>query len=179
MSDDAIHFFLIRDCLNHVPDSSQVPKIGSLLLASHLPLQEGEVVLDLGAGAGLIGNVAARRGIGWWPRTGWPPAASAPGPTRSSTGSPTAYWIGLSTKPRYISSPKAAWCSPCSALWACRRRCKSCRPQVSTPASWPARSNRSPHRPEAPGAHSICGCRRHPSGRAAICPRLVLCDQKG
>jgi release factor glutamine methyltransferase len=62
MSDDAIHFFLFQDCLIRVPDSSLVPKFGSLLLARHLPLQEGDVVLDLGAGAGLIGNVAARRG---------------------------------------------------------------------------------------------------------------------
>ncbi len=62
MSDDAIHFFLFQDCLIRVPDSTLVPKLGSLLLARHLPLQEGDVVLDLGAGAGLIGNVAARLG---------------------------------------------------------------------------------------------------------------------
>lgn len=62
MADDAIHFFLFQDCLIRVPDNTFVPKFGSLLLARHLPLREGDVVLDLGAGAGLIGILAARRG---------------------------------------------------------------------------------------------------------------------
>ncbi len=62
MADDAIHFFLFQDCLIRVPNNTFVPKFGSLLLARHLPLQEGDVVLDLGAGAGLIGILAARRG---------------------------------------------------------------------------------------------------------------------
>lgn len=60
--DGAIHFFLFQDCLLRVPDDAQVPKFGSLLLARHLPLREGDTVLDLGAGAGLIGILAARRG---------------------------------------------------------------------------------------------------------------------
>lgn len=62
MADDAVHFFLFQDCLIRVPDNTFVPKFGSLLLARHLPLREGDVVLDLGAGAGLIGILAARRG---------------------------------------------------------------------------------------------------------------------
>lgn len=56
------HFFLYRDCLIRVPTDELVPKFGALLLARHLPLHEGDVVLDLGAGAGLIGIVAAKRG---------------------------------------------------------------------------------------------------------------------
>jgi len=63
MSDDgATHFFLYGDCLIRVPTDELVPKFGSLLLARHLPLREGDVVLDLGAGAGLIGILAAKRG---------------------------------------------------------------------------------------------------------------------
>lgn len=62
MADNAIHFFLYQDCLIRVPNDGLVPKFGSLLLARHLPLQEGDLVLDLGAGAGLIGILAARRG---------------------------------------------------------------------------------------------------------------------
>lgn len=61
-ADDAIHFFLYQDCLIRVPGDMLVPKFGSLLLARHLPLRAGDVVLDLGAGAGLIGILAARRG---------------------------------------------------------------------------------------------------------------------
>jgi release factor glutamine methyltransferase len=63
MSDPGgIHFFLYQGCLVRVPTDDLVPKFGSLLLARHLPLREGDVVLDLGAGAGLIGMLAARRG---------------------------------------------------------------------------------------------------------------------
>ncbi|OGC03013.1 MAG: hypothetical protein A3G35_13845 [candidate division NC10 bacterium RIFCSPLOWO2_12_FULL_66_18] len=62
MADDAIHFFQFQGCLIRVPSGALVPKFGSLLLARHLPLREGDVVLDLGAGAGLIGILAARRG---------------------------------------------------------------------------------------------------------------------
>jgi release factor glutamine methyltransferase len=57
-----VHFFLYEDCLIRVPTEDLVPKFGSLLLARHLPLRPGDVVLDLGAGAGLIGILAARRG---------------------------------------------------------------------------------------------------------------------
>ena len=56
------HFFLYRNCVLRIPSDVFVPKFGSLLLARHLPLQDGDVVLDLGAGAGLIGIVAARQG---------------------------------------------------------------------------------------------------------------------
>lgn len=59
---DAIHFFLYQDCVLRIPTDDLVPKYGSLLLARHLPLQQDDVVLDLGAGAGLIGILAARRG---------------------------------------------------------------------------------------------------------------------
>jgi release factor glutamine methyltransferase len=63
MSDrDGVHFFLYENCLIRVPTADLVPKSGSLLLARHLPLQSGDVVLDLGAGAGLIGILAAKRG---------------------------------------------------------------------------------------------------------------------
>jgi len=62
MADDAIHFFLHQDCLIRVSSEMLVPKSGSLLLARHLPLRAGDVVLDLGSGAGLIGILAARRG---------------------------------------------------------------------------------------------------------------------
>ena len=62
MADDAIHFFQFQGSLIRVPSGALVPKFGSLLLARHLPLREGDVVLDLGAGAGLIGILAARRG---------------------------------------------------------------------------------------------------------------------
>jgi release factor glutamine methyltransferase len=55
-------FFLYEDCLIRVPTTDLVPKSGSLLLACHLPLRPGDVVLDLGAGAGLIGILAAKRG---------------------------------------------------------------------------------------------------------------------
>jgi release factor glutamine methyltransferase len=61
-AEDAIHFFLYRECLLRIGSHVLVPKFGSLLLARHLPLGEGDVVLDLGAGAGLIGILAARRG---------------------------------------------------------------------------------------------------------------------
>ena len=57
-----VHFFLFEDCLIRVPTEDLAPKFGSVLLARHLPLQPGDVVLDLGAGAGLIGILAARRG---------------------------------------------------------------------------------------------------------------------
>ena len=57
-----VHFFLFEDCLIRVPTEDLAPKFGSVLLARHLPLQSGDVVLDLGAGAGLIGILAARRG---------------------------------------------------------------------------------------------------------------------
>ena len=57
-----VHFFLFEDCLIRVPSEDLAPKFGSVLLARHLPLQPGDVVLDLGAGAGLIGILAARRG---------------------------------------------------------------------------------------------------------------------
>ena len=57
-----VHFFLFEDCLIRVPTEDLAPKFGSVLLARHLPLQTGDVVLDLGAGAGLIGILAARRG---------------------------------------------------------------------------------------------------------------------
>jgi release factor glutamine methyltransferase len=59
---EAIHFFLYQDCLIRIPDDTMVPKFGAFLLVRHLPLQDGDVVLDLGAGAGLIGILAARRG---------------------------------------------------------------------------------------------------------------------
>lgn len=57
-----VHFFLFEDCLIRVPTEDLAPKFGSVLLAQHLPLQPGDVVLDLGAGAGLIGILAARHG---------------------------------------------------------------------------------------------------------------------
>jgi release factor glutamine methyltransferase len=57
-----VHFFLYEDCLIRVPTEDLAPKFGSILLARHLPLRSGDVVLDLGAGAGLIGILAARRG---------------------------------------------------------------------------------------------------------------------
>jgi len=57
-----VHFFLFEDCLIRVPTEDLAPKFGSVLLARHLPLQPGDTVLDLGAGAGLIGILAARRG---------------------------------------------------------------------------------------------------------------------
>jgi release factor glutamine methyltransferase len=57
-----VHFFLYQDCIIRVPSEDLVPKFGSILLARNLPLQAGDVVLDLGAGAGLIGILAAKRG---------------------------------------------------------------------------------------------------------------------
>jgi release factor glutamine methyltransferase len=57
-----VHFFLYDDCLIRVPTEDLAPKFGSVLLARHLPLRPGDVVLDLGTGAGLIGILAARRG---------------------------------------------------------------------------------------------------------------------
>ncbi len=59
---DPAHFFLCQDCVLRVPSEHLVPKFGSLLLARHLPLREGDVVLDLGTGSGFIGILAARRG---------------------------------------------------------------------------------------------------------------------
>jgi len=61
-ADQAIHFFLYQGCLIRVPSHLLVPKAGSLLLARHLPLREGDLVLDLGTGAGFIGILTARRG---------------------------------------------------------------------------------------------------------------------
>lgn len=60
--DAAVHFFLYQECLLRIGSDELVPKFGSLLLARHLPLRDGDLVLDLGAGAGLIGLLAARRG---------------------------------------------------------------------------------------------------------------------
>ena len=57
-----VYFFLFEDCLIRVPTEDLAPKFGSVLLARHLPLQPGDAVLDLGAGAGLIGILAARHG---------------------------------------------------------------------------------------------------------------------
>jgi release factor glutamine methyltransferase len=57
-----VHFFLFEDCLIRVPTEDLAPKFGSVLLARHLPLQPSDAVLDLGAGAGLIGILAARHG---------------------------------------------------------------------------------------------------------------------
>jgi len=57
-----VHFFLFEDCLIRVPTEDLAPKFGSVLLARNLPLQPGDTVLDLGAGAGLIGILAARHG---------------------------------------------------------------------------------------------------------------------
>jgi release factor glutamine methyltransferase len=57
-----VHFFLFEDCLIRVPTEDLAPKFGSVLLARHLPLQPGDIVLDLGAGAGLIGILVARHG---------------------------------------------------------------------------------------------------------------------
>jgi release factor glutamine methyltransferase len=61
-SADAIHFFLFQDCLLRIPDEALAPKFGSILLARNLPFRDGDAVLDLGSGAGLIGILAARRG---------------------------------------------------------------------------------------------------------------------
>jgi release factor glutamine methyltransferase len=60
--DDGVHFFLFEGCLIRVPDEALSPKFGTLLLARHLPLREGDRVLELGTGAGLIAILAARRG---------------------------------------------------------------------------------------------------------------------
>jgi release factor glutamine methyltransferase len=60
--DAAVHFFLYQGCLIRVLSHGLIPKLGSLLLARDLPLQNGDAVLDLGAGTGLIGILAARRG---------------------------------------------------------------------------------------------------------------------
>jgi release factor glutamine methyltransferase len=57
-----VHFFLFEDCLIRVPTEDLAPKFGSALLARNLPLQPGDTVLDLGAGAGVIGVLAARHG---------------------------------------------------------------------------------------------------------------------
>jgi release factor glutamine methyltransferase len=57
-----MQFFLFQDCLLRVPSDAMLPRFGSLLLARHLPLRDGDVVLDVGSGSGLIGLVAARRG---------------------------------------------------------------------------------------------------------------------
>jgi release factor glutamine methyltransferase len=57
-----VHFFLFEDCLIRVPTEDLAPKFGSVLLARNLPLRPGDIVLDLGAGAGLIGILAARHG---------------------------------------------------------------------------------------------------------------------
>ena len=62
VSRGGVHFFLYEDCLIRVPTHELVPKSGSLLLARHLPLRPGDIVLDLGAGAGLVGILAAKRG---------------------------------------------------------------------------------------------------------------------
>ncbi len=48
-ADQAIHFFLFflyHDCLVRVPNHVWVLRAGSVLLARHLPLREGGMVLD-------------------------------------------------------------------------------------------------------------------------------------
>jgi release factor glutamine methyltransferase len=59
---DGVHFFLFEGCLIRVPDEVLSPKFGTLFLARHLPLREGDRALELGTGAGLIAILAARRG---------------------------------------------------------------------------------------------------------------------
>lgn len=54
--------FLYDDCVLRITNHIWLPKFGGLLLARHLPLRQGDRVLDLGCGAGLVGIVAARRG---------------------------------------------------------------------------------------------------------------------
>jgi len=57
-----VHFFLYRDCLLRVPTPDLLPKAGSLLLATHLPLKADDAVLEIGTGSGLIALLAARAG---------------------------------------------------------------------------------------------------------------------
>jgi len=45
-ADQAIHFFLYHDCFIRVPNHEWVPRAGSLLLTRHLPLREGDMILD-------------------------------------------------------------------------------------------------------------------------------------
>ena len=45
-ADQAIHFFLYQDSFIRAPSPLLVPKAGSLLLARHLRLREGGMVLD-------------------------------------------------------------------------------------------------------------------------------------
>lgn len=57
--EEAIHLLLYQECLILATLKIMVPRLGSPL-ARNLPLRDGDQVLGLGAGTGLIGILAAR-----------------------------------------------------------------------------------------------------------------------
>lgn len=62
MQDHGIHLFLFGGCMFRIDAGVQEPKFGTLLLARHLDVRDGETVLELGAGVGIAAILAARRG---------------------------------------------------------------------------------------------------------------------
>ena len=63
MSDDeGVLLFEYRDCTFRIGAGAQPPKAGSLLFARHLGARPGELVLEIGCGAGLAAVLAARAG---------------------------------------------------------------------------------------------------------------------
>lgn len=62
LDSESVHFFLHQGCLIRVPNEELLPKFGGLLLARSLPMREGDRVLEIGTGCGLVAILAARRG---------------------------------------------------------------------------------------------------------------------
>ncbi|MBI2469004.1 MAG: methyltransferase [Candidatus Rokubacteria bacterium] len=61
MAEAGILLFIYEDCVFRLGEGAQAPKAGSLFLLRHLDVPEGEEVLDVGTGAGLVAVLAARR----------------------------------------------------------------------------------------------------------------------
>jgi len=63
VTDDGVLLFAWRGCLFRVADRVQPPKAGSLFFCRHLPVREGERMLEIGAGLGLAAVLAAKTGV--------------------------------------------------------------------------------------------------------------------
>jgi release factor glutamine methyltransferase len=61
VTDGGTLLFVYEGCVFYLADGVQAPKAGSLLLLRHLAVADGDLVLDVGAGAGFVAVMAARR----------------------------------------------------------------------------------------------------------------------
>ena len=59
---EGLLLYAYRDCLFRVPDQVQLPKAGSLFFCRHLAVNQGERVLEIGAGLGHAAVLAAKAG---------------------------------------------------------------------------------------------------------------------